>query len=94
MVTSFILLSVERDKINEIAQSLSEIEGISEVYSVSGSYDLIAVARVENNEKLAELVTKHLLKQKGIIRSETMLAFKTFSKHDLENMFSLGLKEK
>lgn len=90
MVTAFVLLSVERDKIEEIAQDLSDMNGVSEVYSVSGSYDLIAIARVSNNEKLADLVTGRMLKINGIIRSETMLAFRTFSRHDLGSMFSVG----
>ena len=90
MVTSIVLISVDRTRINETAQILSEMPGISEVYSVSGKYDLIAIARVNSNEELSELVTKSLLKVDGILKSETMLAFKTYSKHDLESLFSIG----
>ena len=90
MVTSIVLISVDRTKINETAQVLSEMPGISEVYSVSGKYDLIAIARVNSNEDLSELVTNSLLKVDGILKSETMLAFKTYSKHDLEALFSIG----
>jgi DNA-binding Lrp family transcriptional regulator len=91
MVTSIILLNTERSKINEVAETLSEVDGISEVYSVSGNYDLVAIARVHNNEELADLVTKRLLKINSILKTETMLAFQAFSHHDLEAMFSIGL---
>jgi DNA-binding Lrp family transcriptional regulator len=91
MVTSIILMNVERSKINEVAQQLAETTGVSEVYSVSGSYDLVAVCRVHTNDDLAELVTKRLLSIPYILKTETMLAFKAFSRHDLETMFSIGL---
>lgn len=90
MVTSIILIQVDRTNINETAQTLSAIPGISEVYSVSGKYDLIAIARVVSNEDLSELITSRLLKIASILKTETMLAFKTYSKHDLESLFSIG----
>ncbi len=90
MVTAIILLKAERDKINTVAESLADCEQISEVFSVSGSYDLVAVARVKNNDALAQLVTEQMLKLDGITHSETMLAFRAYSRHDLESMFSLG----
>ncbi len=90
MVNAIILMTVERSKINETAEELAAMEGISEVYSVSGNYDLIAMARVQRNEELADLVTKKLLKIDSILKTETMLAFKTFSRHNLEAMFSIG----
>lgn len=90
MVTSIILMNIERSKINETAEELAATEGISEVYSVSGNYDLIAVVRVQKNEELADLVTKKLLKINSILKTETMLAFKTYSRHNLEAMFSIG----
>jgi DNA-binding Lrp family transcriptional regulator len=91
MVTSIILINVERSKINEVAEEIAAMEGISEVYSVSGKYDLIAIARVASNEALAELVTKKLLGISAILKSETMLAFQAFSRHDLEGMFEIGM---
>ncbi|TKB11608.1 Lrp/AsnC family transcriptional regulator [Desulforhopalus sp. IMCC35007] len=92
MVTSIILLNIERTKINEVAEQLAEMEGISEVYSVSGKYDLIVIVRVKTNDDLATLVTKKLLTIENILKSETMLAFKAFSRHDLEAMFNIGMK--
>ena len=91
MVTSIILIHAERTKINDVAERLAEVEGISEVYSVSGNYDLVAIARVPSNDDLADLVTKKLLSIDSILKSETMLAFKAFSRHDLEAMFSVGM---
>jgi DNA-binding Lrp family transcriptional regulator len=90
MVTSIILMQVERSKINETAEQLAEMEGISEVYSVSGNYDLVVIARVRTNEDLAQLVTGRLLKIDAILQTETMLAFKGYSRHDLEAMFAIG----
>ncbi|MFO7760773.1 MAG: Lrp/AsnC family transcriptional regulator [Thermodesulfobacteriota bacterium] len=91
MVTSIILFNVERSRINETAEKLAEMDGISEVYSVSGNYDLVAIARVNSNEDLADLVTSRLLKMSTLLKTETMLAFKAYSRHDLESMFSIGV---
>ncbi|MEJ2055733.1 MAG: Lrp/AsnC ligand binding domain-containing protein [Calditrichaceae bacterium] len=94
MVTAITVLRVERNKINEIAGQLSDMDGITEVYSVSGRFDLIAIMRTKDNELLSDLVTNHMLKIDGILESETMLAFRSYSKHDLERMFSIGIEEK
>lgn len=91
MVTSIILINAERTKINKIAGQLQETKGVSEVYSVSGNYDLIAIIRVANNDDLAELVTNKMNGIEGIVHTETMLAFKAYSRHDLESMFALGM---
>ena len=91
MVTSIILINAERSKINEVAEQLAALDGISEVYSVSGNYDLVAIARVPSNDELANLVTKKMGGIDSILTSETMLAFKAFSRHDLEAMFAVGM---
>jgi len=91
MVTSIILMNVERAKINEIAEQLKELPGISEVYSVSGNYDLLAIVRVPTTEDLATLVTSGMTGLDAITKTETMLAFKAYSRHDLEAMFSVGM---
>ena len=91
MVTSIILMNVERQKISETAEKLAGIDGISEVYSVSGKYDLVAVVRVQSNDDLANLVTKKLQTIDHIVKTETMLAFRAFSRHDLDAMFAVGM---
>jgi DNA-binding Lrp family transcriptional regulator len=93
MVNAIVLLQVKRDLINEIAEKIIEIDGVSEVYSVAGRFDLATIIRVKDNEELAEVVTNHMLKIKGILKSETLIAFRVFSKYDLERMFSIGLEE-
>jgi len=93
MVTAIVLINAERKSINELAQKLFKIPGISEVYSVSGRFDLVAIIRVSDNEKLADLVTNHMLKMEGIINTETILAFQTYSRHDLERMFTIGFED-
>ena len=93
MVTAIILMKVERERINETAQALADMKGISEVFSVSGQYDLIVIARVNSNEELSDLVTVSMVRLHGIRSSETMLAFRTYSRHDLEGMFSVGFEE-
>jgi DNA-binding Lrp family transcriptional regulator len=90
MVTAIVALKVDRKHVNDIAARLSEIAGISEVYSVSGRHDLIALIRTRDNESLAEIVTESMLKIDGIQDSETMLAFRVHSRHDLEAMFAIG----
>jgi DNA-binding Lrp family transcriptional regulator len=89
MVTFIILLNVRSNKITEIAEQLADMPEISEVYSVTGNYDLVAIVRTRSNDDVAELVTNSLGPIEGIEQTDTMLAFKTFSKHDLESMFSI-----
>ena len=89
MVTAIILLKVEHAKINEVAELLAEMKAISEVYSVGGRWDLVAIVRVKENEALADLVTGHM-NIPGIVKTETMVAFRAYSRHDLEAAFSLG----
>jgi DNA-binding Lrp family transcriptional regulator len=91
MVTAIVLFRVERTHVNDVAQQLTEMEGVSEVYSVGGRWDLVAIVRVRANEDLADVVTGHVLKVEGILQTETLIAFRAYSRHDLENMFSLGL---
>ncbi len=91
MITSLVLLNVARDKVNTVAETLADMDGITEVYSVAGRYDLAVIIRVKDNDQLAELVTNHMLKVAGILKSETLVAFRVHSRHDLESMFSIGL---
>lgn len=93
MVSAIVLVECEKAKINPIAEALADVPGITEVYSVAGRVDLVAVVRVANNERLAEVVTSQMLRISGIVRTETLIAFRVFSRHDLEQMFSIGVEE-
>jgi DNA-binding Lrp family transcriptional regulator len=92
MVTAIVLLNTERGKVNTVAEKLAALEGITEVYSLAGKYDLAVIIRVKDNDAMAVLVTEHMLKVEGITKSETHMAFRVYSKHDLEGMFSIGMK--
>lgn len=92
MVTALVLLKVERGKINEVGEQMATINGVSEVYSVGGRFDLVAIIRVQTNEEMAEIVTEQMLHIDGITDSETLIAFRMFSRHDLEAMFSIGVE--
>ncbi len=92
MVTTIILINVEHGSINTVAEQLVDLDGVAEVYSVGGRYDLVAVIRVKTNDQMADLVTNQLLRVNGIQKTETLIAFRAFSKHDLESMFSLGFE--
>ncbi|MFN2107906.1 MAG: Lrp/AsnC family transcriptional regulator [Candidatus Promineifilaceae bacterium] len=93
MVSAVVLLKTGPGRINEVAEALADMKGITEVFSVGGRYDLVAILRVVDNDTLAELVTEEMLKVDGIVDSETLIAFRVFSRHDLESMFSIGLND-
>ena len=75
-----------------VAELLAEMEGISEVYSVAGRFDLAVIIRARDNDQMAEVVTNHMLQVQGIIKSETLMAFRVHSRHDLDSMFSIGMQ--
>ena len=91
MVTAIILIHTEPGTVKDAAEALSRLPGISEVYSVAGEWDLVAVARVHRNEELADLVTTGLAKVDGIASTETLIAFRAYSRHDLDRIFSIGM---
>ena len=93
MVSAIVLIECEKGAVNQTAEALTELKGITEVYSVAGRVDLVAVIRVTDNEKLADIVTNQMLNIPGIARTETLIAFRVFSKHDLESMFSIGFEK-
>lgn len=91
MVTALVLLNIAREKITDVAEKLVDMDGISEVHSVAGRYDLVAIIRVPTNERLADLVTDRIRQIDGIEHSETLIGFRVYSKHDLDRLFSVGL---
>jgi DNA-binding Lrp family transcriptional regulator len=92
MLSAIVLLTTERDKTNRVAETLADVDGVSEVYSVAGRFDLAVILRVKDNDGLAEVVTEHIRKLPGITSSETLIAFRVYSRHDLERMFSIGME--
>lgn len=92
MMTAIVLLNTQRDKVNTVAERIAELDGVTEVYSVAGRYDLAAIVRVRDDERLADVVTRDIREIEGIEKSETLIAFRVYSRHDLERMFSIGFE--
>ena len=91
MVTAVVLIKAQTDKVTALAEQMAELEGVSEVFSVAGQYDLVALVRVRENEDLAKVISDRMRKLPGITSSETLIAFKVYSRKDIEAAFSLGL---
>jgi len=94
VLTAFILIKSSREGLTSLGPHLADIEGIAEVYTLTGEWDFIAIARVREHDELARVVTQRLTQLDGIQRTQTMVAFQQFSAHDLEAMFGLGLEDK
>lgn len=90
MVTAIVLMNADRMQIKEVAQKLVDMHQVTEVFSVAGRYDLIAIVRVKSTEEVADTITEKIGSLKGITATETLIAFQTYSRHDLEHMFSIG----
>jgi DNA-binding Lrp family transcriptional regulator len=93
MISAIVLINAEVDRIPEVAAAIAEIHGVSEVYSVTGDVDLIAMVRVRQHEEFADVIADQLNKVSGVLLTQTHIAFRTYSKHDLEAAFSLGLDD-
>ena len=91
MLTAVMLIKTERTRTIAVGEALAEMEEISEVYTVAGRYDIVAMVRVPRNEDLADLVTGRVAELDGIRATETLMAFRTYSRHDLESLFAVGL---
>jgi DNA-binding Lrp family transcriptional regulator len=85
-----VLVQAERSAMATLGPELADVEGVAEVYSVTGEWDFVAMIRVREHRALAELVTGRLSKLGGIARTQTMVAFEVYSRHDLEALFSVG----
>ena len=93
MITAVVLINAAVDAIPEIAERVSEIDGVTEVYSVAGDVDLVAMVRVRAHEDLADVIAGQVNKVPGIVATQTLIAFRTYSRHDLEAAFSLGFDD-
>ena len=94
MLTAFLLVKSTRYGLKRLGSELAEVEGVAEVYTVTGEWDFVAIVRVREHDDLAKVVTNELTRLNGIERTQTMVAFQQFSAHDLEAMFGLGLEDK
>lgn len=92
MISALVLLNVRRGSVNQTAQALLRIPGVAEVYSVTGEYDLVAVLRLAAYEDLATVVTEQMVAVDSITRTETLMAFKAYSREDLEQAWDLGVE--
>ncbi len=92
MITAIVNINCAVDRIPEVAQAVADLEGVSEVYSVAGDVDLVALVRVRRHEDLADIIAGQLNKVDGIQATQTLIAFQAYSKHDLEATFSLGIE--
>ena len=91
MLHAFVMIDAEPSRIADLAEELADTDGVSEVYSVAGeSADLVAIVRVRHHEELAEVVTRRVSCRPGIRSTRTLVAFKAYSRHDLEAMWDLG----
>lgn len=91
MVTAIVLIKAETSQIPELANQIAEMDGVQEVFSVAGRVDLVAVVKVSRNEDLADVISDKMRHLKGIVETETMIAFRAYSKQELEAGFELGL---
>lgn len=92
MITAIVMVSVEADRIPEVAQEIAELNGVSEVYSVAGDVDLIAVVRVREFEQIADVIAGRMSKVDGVLHTDTHIAFRAYSRHDLDAAFSIGVE--
>ena len=92
MITAIVMITTDADRIPEVAEEIAGLDGVSEVYSVAGDVDLIAVVRVREFDAIAEVIAGQLSKVPGVVHTDTHIAFRAYSRHDLDATFSLGVE--
>lgn len=93
VITAIVLVKTAVDRVGEVAEAIADLPGVTEVYSVTGEFDLVALVRVRRHDELAAVIPGQLNKVDGVTATETHIAFRTYSRHDLESAFSLGLED-
>ena len=93
MITAIVMIEAATDAIAEVAQAVADLEGVSEVYSVAGDVDLIATVRVREFDQIAEVIAGGIDKVPGVVNTDTHIAFRAYSKHDLDAAFSIGFAD-
>jgi DNA-binding Lrp family transcriptional regulator len=91
MITALVFIRTNVDAVNSVAETVASIDGVSEVFSVTGDLDLVALVRVQSLEQVSTVVTGGISKTPGIASTETHVAFQTYSRQDLDAAFSIGL---
>lgn len=91
MVTAIVMIEAETSRIPDLANQIVEMDGVQEVFSVAGRHDLVAIVKVPKNEDLADVISDRMRHLEGIVATETLIAFRAYSKQDLEAGFELGL---
>jgi DNA-binding Lrp family transcriptional regulator len=87
---AIVLIEAERTALPVLGGTLADVDGVAEAYSVTGEWDFVAIVRVPEHDQLADIVTGHIGQLDGVTRTQTMVAFEAFSRHDLESLFSIG----
>jgi DNA-binding Lrp family transcriptional regulator len=87
---AIVLIGADRSALSTLGGELADIDGVAEAYSVTGEWDFVAILRLREQEQLADVVTGRISQLPGVLRTQTMVAFEVFSRHDLEALFSLG----
>lgn len=90
MTHAIVLIEAERDAMATLGSQLADVEGVGAAYSVTGEWDFVALVHLQRHEQLADIVTGKIAAMPGVVRTQTMVAFEAFSKHDLESLFSIG----
>jgi DNA-binding Lrp family transcriptional regulator len=93
VITAIVLIDTATDSIPEVAEALANVDGVSEVYSVAGGVDLIAIVRVREFDQIAEVIAGGISKTPGVLNTDTHIAFRAYSRHDLEEAFSIGFAD-
>lgn len=90
MITAIVLIEADRDQFSKLGGLLAEVDGVAEAYSVTGGWDFVAIVRVPRHELLATVISGQIANIPGVTRTQTMVAFEAYSRHDLEAMFDVG----
>jgi DNA-binding Lrp family transcriptional regulator len=93
VITAVVLITAEKGALPKLGEALAAVDGVSEVYSVTGDFDFVAMVRAREHDELAEIVTGRIGQVPGVLRTDTHVAFKMYSRHDLESLFSIGAEQ-
>jgi DNA-binding Lrp family transcriptional regulator len=93
MITAIVLVDCATDSIPEVAQNLADLPGVSEVYSVTGNVDLIAIVRVREFDEVEDVIASGISKVPGVVSTDSHIAFRAYSRRDIEETFTIGIGE-